>query len=221
MLEESLGIADRISDLWSIVTASRILGTMFRLEGKFEEAVFHFERCRQAAHTMGDRINQGIALSNLSNAANMLEDYPGSGRYAAQSLLIFSAVGDEIEIPFPVRMMAYSALHAGDLPRARVLARESLLGNHALASRIGEVGCLVVFARCALLENDAKSAVALLSLVENQAEAGGIPMMEPDVKALKEGLKIARKKLGKAAFDAAYRDGQKTSLEESVQSFGG
>jgi predicted ATPase len=217
MLEESLGIAERICDHWSIVAGSRILGTMFRLEGKYAEAQSQFERCRKVAHMMGDRINQGIALSNLSNAAHMLEDYPQSGQYAAQSLLIFSAVGDEVEIPFPVRMMAYSAVHAGDLHRARLLARESLEGNLSLGHLTGQLGCLVVFARCALAERQTRSGIVLAASVDAKLKADGLQMMEPDMKSLGEVLREGKKKLGKAAFETAYAKGQSMALDQAIK----
>ncbi|MCI0554438.1 MAG: tetratricopeptide repeat protein [Anaerolineae bacterium] len=216
MLEESLGIATRISDHWSIVNASQIRGYMFRLEGKFAEAQIHFERCKEVAHMMGDRINLGIALSNLSNMTNMQEDYAGSGRYAAQSLRIFRAVGDELELPFPMRMMAYAALHAGDTPRARVLIRESLTGNRRLEHIPGQLACVVAFAKCSLAEKDAKKAVSLCALIETRMKADGVKLMEPDVKALQEALTQGKKKLGRSAYESAYAEGKSLQLEDEI-----
>jgi len=216
MLEESLGIAARISDHWTIVHGSRTLGNMFRLEGKFAEAQAHFERCREAADMMGDRINLGIALSNLSNVTNMQEDYARSGQYAAQALRIFRAVGDELEIPFPLRMMGYAAIHAGDIPRARVLIRESLTGNRGLEHIPGQLACVAAFARCALAEKDAKKAVALCALIEARMKADGVKLMDPDAKALLEVLARGKKKLGKTAYALAYQEGQSMTLDDEI-----
>ncbi len=216
MLEESLGIATRISVQWSIVFASRTLGNMFRLEGKFAEAQSHFERCVEIANMMGDRINMGIALSNLSNVTNMQEDYTRSGRYAAQSLRIFRAVGDELEIPFPLRMMAYAAMHSGDLTRSRILIRESLVANHGLEHIPGQLACVVASAKCVLAEKDTKKAITLGALIETRMKIDGVRLMEPDRKALQEVLAQGKKKLGKAAYESAYQEGQSLELENVI-----
>lgn len=49
--------------------------------------------------------------------------------YAEEALSIFQLIGDETQQPFPLRLMGYAAVHAGNLVRAQVLMRESLIGN--------------------------------------------------------------------------------------------
>ena len=165
---------------------------------------------------IGDRVNLAIALSNLSNVTNLQEDYIASGRYAAQSLVIFRAIGDELEIPFPLRMMAYAALHNGDLPRAHILIRESLISNRGLENIPGQLACVVASAKTALAEKDAQKAVALGALIETRMKIDGVKLMEPDRKALQELLAQGKKKLGKAAYEAMYQAGESLSLEDII-----
>jgi hypothetical protein len=42
--------------------------------------------------------------------------------------------------------------------------------------------------------------------------------MEPDMKALKEVLAQGKKKLGKAAYEAAYEEGQSMKLDDEIMS---
>jgi hypothetical protein len=122
-------------------------------------------------------------------------------------------MGNEYQSPYPLRMMGYSAIHAGNVVRARVLVRESLIGNYAIADKLGQLACLVGMANCDLAEKDFKSAVMLCALAETQREKNNFSFLEPDAITLEAILKQAKKKLGKAAYEAAYQEGQSVKLE--------
>jgi len=141
------------------------------------------------------------------------ENFVKAGDCAEKSFAVFQTMGNEYQSPYPLRMMGYSAIHAGNVVRARVLVRESLLGNYAIADTLGQLACLIGMANCDLAEKDFKSAVMLCALAETQREKNNFTFLEPDALTLEAILKQSKKKLGRAAYDAAYQEGQSIKLE--------
>ena len=162
---------------------------------------------------IGDRHSEGVTYSNLALLYFVKEDYVKAGDCAEKSFAVFQTMGNEYQSPYPLRMMGYSAIQAGNVVRARVLVRESLIGNYAIADTLGQLACLVGMANCDLAEKDFKSAVKLSALADTEREKNKYTLLEPDAITLAAILKQAKKKLGKAAYEAAYQDGQALKLE--------
>ena len=112
--------------------------------------------------------------------------------------------------------MGYSAIRAGNRVRARVLVRESLIGNYGIADILGQLACLVGMAYCDLAEQDPKSAVRLCALAETQREQRALHFLEPDAIISEDIQKLCKKKLGKAGYEAAWQEGQALKLESTL-----
>ena len=67
-----------------------------------------------------------------------------------------------------------------------------------------------------LAEQDPKSAVRLCALADTHREKHGFTFLEPDAITLEDVLKQSRKKLGKAAYEAAYDEGLALKLESTL-----
>ncbi len=212
-LEEALGIANRAGDLWGIGHALLSLGTINRFERKYDASIGYFENSLDAIMKIGDRRAEGITYSNLALLYYVKGNYERAGECAEKSYAVFQALGNEYQSPYPLRIMGYSAIHAGNVVRARVLVRESLRGNYAIDDTLGQLACLVGMAYCDLAEKDHKSAVKLCALAEAQREKNRLAFLEPDAIVVEEITKQCKKKLGKAAYDIAYADGQKSNLD--------
>jgi predicted ATPase/transcriptional regulator with XRE-family HTH domain len=215
-LKEGLALAQRISDHWAIAFGLQTLASFFRSEKNYKEAQANFERCLEASRIVGDKIIVGMVLANLAILANLQNQYAESGKYAEDALSIFQAVGDEIQQPFPLRMMGYAAIDAGNLVRARVLIRESLRGNRVLQDIPGQLACVVATARCCLVEKNVKRAVSLCALIETRMNTDKVKLLEPDVKALHEMLMEGKKKLGEASYQTAYAAGTALKIEDEI-----
>ena len=215
-MEEALAISSRTNDLWGIGHALLRLGGINRFSRNYDASIDYFVRSLAVTSKIGDRRTEGITYSNLALLYFIKKDYEKSGECAEKSFAIFQAMGNEYETPYPLRMMGYSAIHAGNLVRARVLVRESLIGNYAIADALGQLACLVGMAYCDLAEQDHKSAVRLCVLAETQREQQGFNFLEPDAIVSEDIRKQCKKKLGKAAYEAAYREGQTLKLESTL-----
>ena len=215
-MEEALAIATRTNDLWGIGHALVSLGTINRFAKKYEAAIAYFVRSLETILKIGDRRAEAITYSNLALLYFIKQDYEKSGECAEKSFAVFQAMGNEYQTPYPLRMMGYSAIHAGNLVRARVLVHESLIGNYAIADTLGQLACLVGLAYCDLAENDPKSAVRLCALAETNRAQNNFNFLEPDAITMEDVLKQGKKKLGKAAYEAAYQEGRALRLESTL-----
>jgi hypothetical protein len=157
-----------------------------------------------------------VILSNLAILHNLKNEFSQSEYCAEQAFAVFQTIGDEVEQPFPLRMMGYAAIQAKNFVRARVLIRESLKGNRALENISGQLACVVATAKRCFAEQDAKRAVSLCALIETRLSTDGIELMEPDRKALQEILMQGKKKLSKAAYEAAYKESQSMKLDDEI-----
>ena len=85
----------------------------------------------------------GMILTNMSLLANVLGDFELSSRYAERALSTFKMIGNEYQLPYPLRMLAYSALNRGRYSTCVVLIlKESLLGNQQISHKTGILAVL-------------------------------------------------------------------------------
>jgi hypothetical protein len=169
-----------------------------------------------AIRLIGDRFAEGVTLANLSLLYHLKEIYPDSGHAAEKSFALFQVIGDEVQQPFPLRMMGYSAIHAGNVIRARTLIMESLKGNRDLGHISGQLACLVALGTCESVEGNVQKALTLAALVDHYLHAEAHVLMEPDRVALKHLLTTGSEKLSRELFEQALRHGQFLRIEDVV-----
>jgi tetratricopeptide (TPR) repeat protein len=219
LLEEALAIARRISDHWGTEYAMRALAAGYRLEQRFAEAQDFFKQALEKALVFGDKSGAGISLANLAIVTNLQEEYAQSGQYAKQALRVFRAIGNEEQQPFPLRMMAYAALHEGDLERARALCLESLKGNYELGHTTGVLACLVTMADIELANDHPTVTAKLCALVESQLATHSLTLMEPDAKLLAYLQDVIQKQSKKKSIQDAQEHGRNLTLAEVLAEY--
>jgi tetratricopeptide (TPR) repeat protein len=209
---EGLALAEKLSDPWAVASGLGTLGEILLQQKQYAEARRHFERSLKASRRVGDKLIIGSALINLAVLTSLQEQFEESDRYAEEALGIFQLVGDETQQPFPLRIMGYAAIHAGNLVRARVLLRESLIGHTNLQDVTGQLACLAGMAGCALEEGDAQWAVRLCALAERHRREKGLKLHELDEAAFEAVLK----QLGKGRHDPWWREGEALKLDVTL-----
>jgi predicted ATPase len=214
--KEALAIAEQVDDTWGIIHALQLLGAINRFNSDYDVAIDYFERSLPAVRLIGDRFAEGITLANLSILYNLKENYSASGHTAEQSFALFQSIGDEVQQPFPLRMLGYSAIHAGNGVRARSLMIESLKGNRAQGHVSGQLACLVALGTLEIAEGNAVKAVTFAGLVENYLQAESQSLMEPDAVALNRLLTSGKEKLSKKIFEQTLMQGQFLRMEDIV-----
>jgi predicted ATPase/DNA-binding XRE family transcriptional regulator len=216
--KEALAIAEGIKDTWGMSHALRSLGSIHRMLGERDISINYFERSLPYIREIGDRFAEGETLANLATLYNLKEDYPASGHAAEQSFIAFHSIGDELQQPFPLRMMGYSAIHAGNIVRARNLILESLKWNRDLDHLPGQLACLVAIGTCELAQDNVEKAITYAMLVENRMNAEAISLLEPDANALNKLLTTAKNKLGNKSFKQLIEKSKSLRVEELIAS---
>ena len=212
--KEALAIAEQVDDSWGMIHALQLLGTINILIREYELAIEYFERSLPVIRLIGDRFAEGITLANLSLLYYLKENHPASGHAAEKAFALFQVIGDEVQQPFPLRMMSYSAIHAGNLIRARTLIAESFKGNRALGHVPGQLACLVALGVCESVEGNVKKAMLLATLVEDTLGSGSHRLMEPDSLALKDLLTTGKKRLSRETLEKISRNRQALRMED-------
>lgn len=215
-LKEALAIASLVEDNWGSSHALHNLGAVNRHIKKYDEAIDYMERSLEVTLKIGDRRAAGIIYANLSILYNLKENYTRSEDCAERAYTIFQSIGDEFQQPFPLRMMGYAAMNAGNLVRARILLQESLKGNRTLEDISGQLACVVAMANCFIAKEETKKAVSLCALIESRMNKDGVNLLEPDVKALQKVFEEGTRKLGKTAYKSAYEEGQSMKLDDEI-----
>jgi predicted ATPase/transcriptional regulator with XRE-family HTH domain len=219
LLEESLAIATRIADHWGIEYALRTLASAYRKEDRLAEARDYFEQALEKALFFGSKSGAAITLANLAIVTNLQEEYTASGQYAKQALRVFRDIGDEEQQPFPLRMMAYAALHAGDLERARALCIESLKANRELGHDSGVLACAVTMADIELANDNPAVTAKLCALVESQLQLNSLTLLAPDAKSLEYLKSVIQKQSRKKPIMDAQTEGRNMTLEAALAQY--
>lgn len=214
--KEALAIAEQIDDTWGFIHALQLLGAISRFSAEYEQAIDYFERSLPAIRLIGDRYAEGITLANLSILYNLKQDFAASGHAAEGSFALFQSIGDEVQQAFPLRMMGYSAIHAGNVVRARALIVESLKGNRTQEHRPGQLACLIALGECELMEQNVNRAVVLAGLAEHTLQTESHSLMEPDRLALERLLALGKEKLGRKGFEQTHAQGQSLQMEAVI-----
>ena len=215
---EALAIAEGIHDTWGMSHALRSLGSIHRRIGERDISINYFERSLPYIREIGDRFAEGETLANLATLYNIKQDYPASGHAAEQSFIAFQSIGDELQQPFPLRMMGYSAIHAGNIVRARTLILESLKGNRMLDHIPGQLACLVAIGTCELAQNNVERATTYAVLVEDRLNTESIFLLEPDTIALSNLIKTGKNKLGGKSFKQIIEKSKSMRVEDTIAS---
>ena len=214
--KEALAIAEQIDDTWGMIHALQLLGSINRFIGEYDVAIDYFERSLPAIRLIGDRLAEGITLANLSILYSLKENYSASGHAAERAFALFQVIGNEIQQPFPLRMMGYSAIHAGNVIRARALIAESLRGNRDQGHIVGQLACLVALGTCEGAEGNVQKAMTLATLVDHYLETESEVLMEPDALALSNLFRVGNKKLDKKFLEHTLKTARTLRLEEII-----
>jgi non-specific serine/threonine protein kinase len=186
ILKQALKIAVQAGDTRCEAYALRILAVYLRFEKQYAEALSVNERALEKTLKSGDRINSGQVFVQMAVLANVLEDYTHSGEYANEAYKFFQSLGGEFQLPFPLRLQGYAALHSGNLELARTYCVDSIKRNYTLggAHEIGVLAGLILLAEIEYKNGQTAIASAMIHyVIEKQAELA-LKFQEPDERSI-------------------------------------
>jgi non-specific serine/threonine protein kinase len=164
---------------------------------------------------MGDKWGITMSLSNLGTAALAQGDYAAARASYQESLRLCKEMDEKT-------LVGYALLGLGlvDLSEHKPGAREYILQSLQVRLEKGEqlpqVSSLIGVAGLVLQDGDAQFATQLLGAIQSAVQALHA-IVEVDVKFFHEQtLAAVKDQLGEVAFQSAWEDGKKLSLDEAV-----
>jgi non-specific serine/threonine protein kinase len=152
----------------------------------------------------------------LGLAAHIAGDYVAADAFYDRSMAIRQAIGHREAIGVLHQLMGISAYRQGSFLRARELYVAYLAISRELDSPWHLSMVLAQFASLAAVQQQPQRAARLFgaaALVNEMFRTRPIPLVE---ELFREGVELARKALGEAAFAVAMAEGQAMAPEEAV-----
>jgi tetratricopeptide (TPR) repeat protein len=216
LLEPVLSMAREMGDRNGTAMALNILGNVALAQGDYAAGQALYEESVSVHRDTGNKWGLVAALTNLGNAAYVQGEYVTARALYEEDLALCTEIGEK-------RAKAYALLGLGlvDLAVNNPEAREHILHSLRLRLETGEqlyqTSSLVGLAGLALHEGNTTFAAQLLGAVESALKALNAVMEEELNIFHARTLAATREQLGEAAFQSAWEEGAKWSLEEAVK----
>jgi hypothetical protein len=186
------------------------LAWVTREEGDDDAAEALLQECVTLARERGDAQAVCDHLVELGDSARL------RGDDAAAHALYVESMPHVDARSWPLRNLAYLALHAGDLPSAERLILESLDLSREEGNTLGRTQCLVALAGVAAARGRPAQAARLLGAFEARINLIGPPPFRPERFERDRCVGEVRTRLGEQEFAAAWAEGQLLTLEQAV-----
>jgi adenylate cyclase len=216
LLEPALSMAREMGDRNGTAMALNILGNVALAQGDYAAGQALYEESVSVNRDTGNKWGLVAALTNLGNVAYVQGEYVTARALYEEDLALCTEIGEK-------RAKAYALLGLGlvDLAVSNPEAREHILHSLRLRLETGEqlyqTSSLVGVAGLALHEGDVTFAAQLLGAVESTIKALNAVMEEELIPFHTQTLATVREQLGESAFQSAWEEGAKWSLEEAVK----
>ncbi len=215
-IEESLRLSREIGDKSLISYALTSLGALRVGEGDLIAAQKLTEECLAIAEEIDDKFQISISLNRLGDMSRQKEDYQAARKYYAEAYAIAKQESISAAIPIFAHNLASAMCLLEDFRSAHLYNLESLKGCEELGHKTGFGGALSIFAALSVKAGEVEKAARLFGAVKSIYDVNGYKLEKADQDFDNYYIKEARTAIGDTAFDAAYAEGRKLSLEDAV-----
>jgi tetratricopeptide (TPR) repeat protein len=220
LYEESLALYRALGDTHGTANLLRNLGSVAHARGDDAQATVRYEESLALYRALGDRRGMAYALGLLGNAAHAQGDDARATIWYEESLILLRAIGDKVGIAATLGGLAVGAETRGDYARATALLAESLALSQELGDKGGMAAGLEDMARVVIASGTTahilERAIQLCGAASALRAAIGAPLSVPGRAEQERTVGALRTALGKAAYEAAWAEGQAISLEQAI-----
>jgi non-specific serine/threonine protein kinase len=215
-LAASLAIQRERGDEAAVAVTLGYLGVLAYDRGDFARAEELHQASLQARIRLDDRWGVAATLTNLGEVARQRGELDRALAFQQEGLARFRALGDRVGSATALLNLGMLELARGRQEAARPLLRESLALWAAIGEQVDIAECLEGLAGVAALDEDGALAAQLAGAAAAVRDAAGSLLSPADQQRLAPLLAIARRQIGPAAFDAAWREGRQLPLAAAV-----
>jgi len=220
--EDSLMLMRETGDKASPADPLINLGNVAASQGEYAAAQALYEESLNLSRELGIKWSIAMSLTNLGVVAYLQGEYITARALNEESLALSQEMDQKTSMS-----QALLCLGLVDLAEGKLEARENILASLRLRLETGEklqqTSSLIGAAMLVLEEGNPQFAAGLLSAVESELKGLNAPI-EPEMKPLHEGTLAKVKQAlatehseGRAAFQSAWEEGAKWSLEQAVK----
>lgn len=216
LYQQSLTLAEELGDSRLIAICANGLGDVARMREEDSDASEWYEDSLARFRAVGDARNQAVVLLGLSEVAQRQGDAIAATALGEESLLLARSTGDTRLVSDAVIGLGHQALRQGDVERAVERFRESLDLYRSMGTTAGLPTCLEGMATALEARGLLEHGVRLWAAAAAMRDTQGIPLPLPSAAQRERALVAGRLALGSGAFDAAWVDGGKLTMEVAI-----
>lgn len=216
LFEESLVVYQELGDLVGMCDTLKMLGWLSMRSGKLEEAQGWLERGLTVCRQSGELRHIASALSGVGELAIRTRRLEEAKRALEESLKISRATGEKWSIAINLGSQGWIALLQQDYGRMVEAFRESLTIRMDTGDRGGIAWCLEKLGEAAALQSKLREAASTFGAAAALRAPTNSAMDAADRPGYDRLLAELRTKLGEAAFEEAWNDGQGMPLQQAV-----
>jgi DNA-binding CsgD family transcriptional regulator len=214
--EASADLWRELGDTWNYALAINVLGMLRGETGDIPGGRRDLEESLRIYRELGDSWGIGLGLFDLGKLLTYAKAYDEAAELMEQSLPHFRAAGDTWQIIETLADLGGIAQVRGDWQLAADLAGESLALVRSLGWRWYLPEGLELLAGVAIAIGQVKRGVHLLAAVEALREATGAARQPVFRESYARNVELARAKLGKLAFAAAWATGRTLDVAHAI-----
>jgi predicted ATPase/class 3 adenylate cyclase len=216
--EEALQIAREIGDERFTATLVLILGAIALELGDIPRAAELSEQSLALARELDDPVGEAQSLYRLGELARADRRLTDGARLLEQSLVHSRRLGIPDMIANAVLSLGLTARLAGDTATARDRLTEAAGIFETIDAIDGRSRCADGLA-AVIIDNDARTAAILLAAAATVRERTGATLPAFDVAVVEADVARVRELLGPQAFEAAWDEGARMTLEDAFARF--
>lgn len=217
LFEESRLVFEQMGNVGGSVTLGGDLGMVAYHERDDTAARGLFEGSLRLSRQYGLKDRAAEALNRLGDLDRLAGEGKKARRRYEESLKLWQELHGSPGVASGLHKLGQVERVAGDLPRAFERFRESLAMQRDLGNQQGVAECLAGIAGVCLDAGEGARAVRLLGASAALLEAIGAPLAPADQAVVTSDVASARIRLGEAAWEAAWTEGQMQPLAQTVE----
>jgi predicted ATPase/DNA-binding SARP family transcriptional activator/DNA-binding CsgD family transcriptional regulator len=217
LLEEALSLSRKAGDRWGVSLALNLLGNMSYMEGDIERAAKIYQECLDLLQERGDAAHSAIILNNLASIALDKGAHERATALSEQASTLFREQGHTKGLESSLAIRGWAALMREDHEEAKASLKESLALCRDLGTKLHGIDVMEGLACSFAAQGRAEHAARLFGAVQALYEGVGYNQSPEDRAQRAPYMEAARSRLGEAAWEAAFSDGQVMGVEEAIE----
>jgi tetratricopeptide (TPR) repeat protein len=214
--EQALAIFQELDDKVSQTMLLNNIGQVYSMSGLLVEARRFYEQALALAQVTGDKQRLANILSNFGLLAHEVGDWTKAEALLRQCLTLTRQIGNKYGECIALLNFGNLAIDQKDAATARTMYVASLRISQAMGNQNNLFFSLNGLAATAVLAQDLPRAARLAASAETLRLSLGTAWDVIEGRIYEATLTAARAGLGEAAFQSAWEEGGRWSLEEAV-----